>query len=182
MVRRLTHAGSLPRAFRSKNRRSSGFLSVDEIELIAEEIGSTDQARERLEWLRVHGAWGRAVGPHLKAVARPGLYRQGHLTVEVPDTAWKRELDRLRPEILSRLATLLPVRAVERITFRVNARQPAEALAAAPSGEESLPKAFPALAPDILASLAQVGDAALRDRLGQVMGQYLARTRGSGDH
>jgi hypothetical protein len=182
MVRRLTHAGFLPRVFRSTRRRPSEFKSVDEIELSAEEIGTTDRARERLEWLRVHGAWGRAVGPHLKAVARPGSYRHGHLTVEVPDSAWKREMDRLGPEIVSRLATLLPARAVERITFRVTGRRPAAAPAAAPPGGDGLPKASPALAPEMLASLAQVGDATLRHRLEQVMGQYLARTRRTGDH
>ena len=182
MESRFTPAGSLPRAPRTRRRRPSEFLGVDEIDLIVEEIGATDRARGRLEWLQVHAAWGRAVGPHLRAVARPGAYRQGHLTVHVPDSAWKRELDRLRPEFLSRLAALLPARAVERITFRVAERVASGAQDASASVGEGGPKLSPTPAPEMLASLAKVGDAWLRTRLQQVMGQYLSRSRRSGEH
>jgi hypothetical protein len=193
--------GSLSATRRHRRTRGeSDFLTLDEIALSSDALdgGSAPDAAatraeaensfaprsaDRLRLLRLQSAWGRAVGPHLKSVSRPCSYRASTLVVEVRDAAWKRELERARPEILSRLARLLPGHPLDHLSFRLESgmadRRSREApgtgaaARAAPAGE-SLP--FGAdLTVELFPSLEKVASDALRHRLREVMGRYLAR-------
>jgi len=167
---------------------SREFVSVEEIgsrTMLSSGLGSglTDSAQqsERLRRLRVESAWGRAVGAHLRSVTRPASCGVRRLTVDVSNPAWKRELERLKPAILSRLTTLLPSHPIDDISFRVNAGvaifpRPARALEAARQAPraEAPADATPADPSELAAPLRQVLDGPLRERLSRVVGRYLA--------
>jgi hypothetical protein len=188
-----------------RSRRSpeeSGFLTFDEVALFSDALvggagvdrstarhgvaeGYAPKSAERLRLLRLQSAWRRAVGPHLKTVSRPLSCNSSALVVEVRDSAWKRELERAGPEILSRLARLLPDHPIDRILFRLRPAGPhtgsEEArrawLPAEPiRTDETRP--IPAdLSVELAPSLERVADTALRERLREVMGRYLGAVR-----
>ena len=178
------------RRARRRIRGKSDFLTLDEIALNSNALvdgelatSSSQHGSERLLMLRVLSAWARAVGPHLKAVARPASCRQGRLMVDVRDAGWKRELERARPEILARMTRLLPDHPIREISFRLKSASP-DVLSPPPSGqnraailmadvtqhETGQPTA--AVPPP----LDQIADGDLRNHLRQVMGRYLARS------
>jgi len=167
---------------------SREFVSVEEIgsrTMLSSGLGSglTDSAQqsERLRRLRVESAWGRAVGAHLRSVTRPASCGVRRLTVDVSNPAWKRELERLKPAILSRLTTLLPSHPIDDISFRVNAGvaifpRPARALEPERQAPrvEAPAEATPQDPSELTAPLRQVLDGSLRERLSRVVGRYLA--------
>ena len=159
------------------------FFSVDEIGEISEGLFGSERAAQRLRMLRLDSAWARAVGPRLRAVARPSTFHARSLTVDVRDAAWKRELDRLKPEILSRLARLLTSHPIADINFRVrkvagrdDTAWPATARTREAASEQRLDPSAD-LEVEMSAPLQRVPDPGLRDRLSRVMGRYLARAR-----
>jgi len=162
---------------------SLGFCGIDQIGEVSDQILGTGRSAERLRLLQIDSAWGRAVGPHLRAAASPTGCHAGGLLVEVRDATWKRELEHLKPEILRRLRSLLPSRQIVDISFRVRgAARGAPAVPAAPTpvhppGGETLRDRSADLAIEMSVPLQRVPDRELRDRLSRVMGRYLAGVR-----
>ncbi|HEY3174980.1 MAG TPA: DUF721 domain-containing protein [Candidatus Polarisedimenticolia bacterium] len=183
-----------------RSRAESDFLTFDEVALFSDAlvtVGTPGRATalpghaeplaarsaERLRLLRLQTAWRRVVGPHLKTVSRPCSYKTSVLTVEVRDVSWRRELERARPEILSRLARLLPDHPVAQISFRLGAagsqpRGQEMGRTGVPVGHSTAPR-LPAaptdLAVEVSPTLETIADTSLRDHLRGVMGRYLAR-------
>jgi hypothetical protein len=93
---------------------TSDFLSLEEVGRLA---GGDSRSNGSLSRLAVFNAWSRAVGPTLRAVTRPSRYAQGRLVVEVISAVWRRELERLRGEILGRLNVLLPAGSVSSVSY-----------------------------------------------------------------
>lgn len=156
---------------------------MDAIALRPHEGAEQEGVASKLRLLRLQGAWSRAVGPQVRSVAMPLAFRSRRLLVQVADAAWRRELDRLKPEILQRLAALLPSEPIECITFRPGPSlprlQPSSAL---PDGEAGPRPSGTIVGPgldlaDLSAPLQRVEDPALRDRLRGVVGRYLERNR-----
>lgn len=160
---------------------SLGFSSVGDIGQISDRLFGAGQASERLRLLRLENAWGRAVGVHLRSVARPSAYHGRSLVVDVRDAGWKRELDRLKPEILFKLGRLLPSQQVDDISFRVRktAERMNEASATSPPAHAFRPEPQAGAEADSIvemsAHLLSVPDRQLRERLSLVMARYLAR-------
>ena len=182
------------------------FSSVDEIGRHSDRHFGSERFSERLRFLRLDHAWSLAVGAHVRGVARPSSCTAGSLIVDVRDAKWKKELDRLKPEILARLSPLLKPSQVRDIAFRVRKSAgddlaPASARLAAFAAAASAPPAPSALsvnAPrnrtlrpgmtdlpketasadrsELSSSLHDVTDHALKERLASVMVRYLART------
>ena len=65
-------------------------------------------------------AWKRVAGEGLARHAKPAKLRDTTLTVEVADDVWKKQLQRMSAELLSRLNKLLKRELVTAIDFRVN--------------------------------------------------------------
>jgi hypothetical protein len=93
---------------------TSDFLSLGEVGRLA---GGDSRSNGSLSRLAVFNAWSRAVGPTLHAVTRPSRFAQGRLVVEVISAVWRRELERLRGEILGRLDVLLPAGSVSSVSY-----------------------------------------------------------------
>jgi len=134
-----------------------------------------------MDLVRLTRAWSTVVGTHLGAATRPAWYSVGRLVVEVKDATWKRELERLAPEIQTRLETLAGVPRVDGITFRVRAAR-FQAIPGGGQGKTSRTAAAPPakgrrqeITDELRGSLERVSDTALRDRLTVVMGKYLTR-------
>ena len=178
------------RRARQRIRGKSEFLILDEIALNSDALvlgelapGRSQQGTERLLMLRVLSAWARAVGPHLKTVARPASCRQGRVMVDVRDAAWKRELERARPEILMRMTRLLPGHPIREISFRLKSANPGD-LSAPPPGQNPAVILMADVArsetvrpaTEVSQPSEQNADGDLRSHLHQVMGRYLARS------
>jgi hypothetical protein len=95
-------------------RVTSDFLSLEEVGRLA---GGDSRSNGSLSRLAVFNAWSRAVGPTLRMVTRPSRYAHGRLVVEVISAVWRRELERLRGEILGRLDVLLPAGSVSSVSY-----------------------------------------------------------------
>lgn len=177
------------RRTRRRIRGKSDFAAFDEIALFSDALtgdelapGRTPAAAERLLLLKLLGAWSRAVGPHLKAVAWPASCREGRLTVEVRDAGWKRELERARPEIHSRLARLMPDQPIREIAFRLKSVLPEGSTATVARRDTAAAPAPPLARPagravlDAAQPLRPGPACDLSDQLRQVMGRYLSRS------
>ena len=160
-------------------RSSEGFSGLHEIALADRPLGAQALQPAPMRLLRLQTAWARAVGAPLRDVARLRACAGQRLQVDVPDAAWKREMDRLKPHILERLAREVPCAPVTELDFHVT-RAP-RAVPSAPFGVRPLPPAAPQPKADrplpegLFHALAQVEDPSLRGRLERVMGRYLAR-------
>ena len=182
------------RRTRGRIRGKSDFAGFDEIALFSDALagaesaaGATPMSAERLLMFRVISAWARAVGPHLRAVGQPVSCRQGRLVVDVRDAGWKKELERVRPEILSRMVRLLPDGSIRELSFRLRgvmhdgispasaAQAHAERAPAATLLELPRPAARRTMAvvPPVIETRTQED---LGNQLRQVMGRYLARS------
>jgi hypothetical protein len=165
---------------RRVGRRSEEFSGLHEIALSDRPTGVQAMGSAQMRLLRLQTSWARAVGAPLRDVARLRACAGERLLVDVPDAAWKREMDRLKPHILERLAREVPCPPVTDLAFTIRpgarlsagARAVAPWLAAAtaapPGGSEPLPEA-------LSGALTHVEDPALRGRLGEVMERYLSR-------
>lgn len=147
-----------------------GFFGLEEILLGGRPLPGSERAPQ-LRSLGLAAAWKRAVGEPLCAVTRPGGHSTGRLVVEVRDAAWKRELERLAPEILARLARLLPFERIDAIVFRVDAGAPRTP---PPDGARVRSVRAPGETPALAGRLEELADQELSDRLRLVMGRYLA--------
>ncbi len=102
-------------------------------------------------------AWKRVAGEGLARHAKPTMLRDMTLTVEVADDVWKKQLQRMSRELISRMNRLLKRELVKTIDFRVN---PALGKGTAATRQrQSAP-----LPDQIISSAAGIEDPELRDR------------------
>jgi len=165
---------------RGRRGRIADFLRLDEVARGTDGLEDLRAGGGKMDLLRVKGAWGGVVGPHLHAATRPAWYSAGHLVVDVRDAAWKRELECLGPEIKARLSALEGLPRIESLTFRARSarfQSPASgpAVRRSPESGQAAADSLEHLS-DLMAPLQQVPDAALRERLMAVMGRYLLHT------
>jgi len=106
----------------ARTRRPGGFLSLEAVGHLA---GGSTLRDTPLSRLAVFSAWGRAVGPTLGCVTKPALFARGRLVVDVSDPVWVRELERLAPQVLSRLHEHLPPGSVTALSYRIRPGEPA---------------------------------------------------------
>lgn len=155
------------------------FCGVDEIAL--GEMPGTKLGGDRMRRLRVQGAWAVAVGWQIRKVTRPCSLRSDTLTVEVRDRAWLAELEKLAPRITARLKALIPGDPVRKVVFRIG---PVAQPQVSTRPDDRLPEhakgARPGTGSGMSASLAKVGDEALRDRLESIIDRYLLHKRAAG--
>jgi hypothetical protein len=104
-------------------------------------------------------AWKRVAGEGLARHAKPIMLRDMTLTVEVADEVWKKQLQRMSAELVSRMNRLLRHELVKTIGFRVNPALNKSSMRGAEQtrSRESLPA-------EIISSAAEIEDPELRDR------------------
>ncbi len=102
-------------------------------------------------------AWKRVAGEGLLRQAKPAGLCDATLTVEVADDVWKKQLQQMSTELISRLNKLLKREVVKAIDFRVNPAVGKTNTGAAQHQPEPLPE-------KIISSAAGIEDPELRDR------------------
>ena len=132
-----------------------------------------------VELSRIAAAWPRAVG---EAVARNAwplrLGRDGTLHVATSSATWAFELDRLAPELQSRLAATLGERAVRPLRFRVGPVPEPAGSTATPSEQRAIVSAAAASeAAEADSAAAEIEDPELRELVRRAARASLARTR-----
>jgi len=65
-------------------------------------------------------AWKRVAGEGLAHHAQPTMLRDTKLTVEVADDVWKKQLQRMSVELISRVNRLMKRELITAIEFRIN--------------------------------------------------------------
>jgi hypothetical protein len=103
-------------------------------------------------------AWKRVSGEGLARHARPTMLRDTTLTVEVADDVWKKQLQRMSTELISRINRLLKRELVKAIDFRVNPTRGKANAAAGGQGQRA------PLPDKIISSAAGIEDPELRER------------------
>src|SRR5262249_42594081 len=104
-------------------------------------------------------AWKRVAGEGLAQHATAMSLREKTLTVAVADDVWKKQLERMSKELVSRINKLLRRDVVTVIEFRVNARAINRSGARTTTTDKTAPP--PA---SVVASAAEIEDAELRER------------------
>jgi hypothetical protein len=104
-------------------------------------------------------AWKRVAGEGLARHARPTILRETKLTVEVADDVWKKQLQRMSVELISRVNRLLKRELVKTIEFRVN-----PALSKSSTREPKQTRHGELLPDNIISSAAGIEDPDLRER------------------
>jgi hypothetical protein len=104
-------------------------------------------------------AWKRVAGEGLARHAQPVTLRDTTLTVEVADEVWKKQLQRMSVELVSRMNRLLKRELVKTIGFRVNPALSKRIMHSAEQTRDSQP-----LPADIISSAAEIEDPELRER------------------
>jgi hypothetical protein len=121
----------------------------------------------------VRAAWPLAVGPELGRRTEVVGLEKRTLRVRVPDRRWRKELHRMQPELLRRLAQLAGALAPVRLGFVDGGVAEAPEPVAA---EEAPP---PALADEVTASAAAIEDDEIRERFLESAARYLGRGKGT---
>jgi hypothetical protein len=103
-------------------------------------------------------AWKRVAGEGLAHHATPISLRETTLVVAVADDMWKKQLERMSKELVSRINKLLRRAVVTAIEFRVNARAIKRSGARLATSKIVEPPA------NVLVSAAEIEDAELRAR------------------
>jgi hypothetical protein len=161
---------------RREARPGSGFRGLHEIVIADRSSGDDALTAGQLRMLRLQTAWARTIGAPLKEIARLRVCAGGRLVVDVPDALWKREMERIKPRILERLAREVPCAPVTDLSFFVRGRIPSPA-AKPPDGAAEAPAARPTPFPlpeRLSDALSSVSDTTLRGHLGEVMERYLS--------
>ena len=104
-------------------------------------------------------AWKRVSGEGLARHAKPASLRDTTLTVEVADDVWKKQLQRMSMELISRINKLLKRELVKTIDFRVN---PVLGKRGTRSTEQTGKRQL--LPDNIISSAAKIEDPELRER------------------
>ena len=103
-------------------------------------------------------AWKRVTGDGLAPHTKPISLRNATITVEVADEVWKKQLQRMSVELISRMNKLLRHELVKAIDFRVN---PGLDNRSAKGKRKQNPQSLPA---HIISSAAGIEDRELRER------------------
>jgi len=170
------------RSGRPVRRRASRFIPLEAIDLAALEIDTERAATQRVAGVQAHAAWRRAVGEGLRSRARVSGYHDGRFLIDVPDAAWKRELEQLEPVLLDRLRRCAAGLRIAGLAFRIRAASPpvpgAVETAWRPPASGVGGGASPEEASHVMdAALSRIADVDLRGRLWQVAGRCLAHRR-----
>jgi hypothetical protein len=122
-------------------------------------------------------AWKRVAGEGLARHAKPTMLRDTALTVEVADEVWKKQLQRMSAELVSRMNRLLRRELVKTIAFRVNPalNKPSTRGAEQARNRQSLPA-------DIISSAAEIEDPELRDRFMRAATNCIDRREANANH
>jgi hypothetical protein len=104
-------------------------------------------------------AWKRVAGEGLARHAKPTRLRDTTLTVEVADDVWKKQLQRMSAELISRMNRLLKRELVKTIDFRVNL-----AIGKSLTRASERPGHMRQLPENIISSAAGIDDPELRER------------------
>lgn len=102
-------------------------------------------------------AWKRVAGEGLAGHTKPTMLRHTTLTVEVADELWKKQLQRMSAELISRVNKLMKRELVTAIDFRVNPALGRPKTAAPKDDHEPLPD-------NVISAAAQIDDPELRER------------------
>lgn len=122
--------------------------------------------------LLLRAAWPRAVGAELARRTELVALEKGTLRVRVPDARWRRELHRLRKDILTALRGLAGELAPRRLGFVEGA------VAAPPPAAPHAPVDTAAEAPDAVQRHAEaIADPEIRALFVASAGRYLSRRR-----
>jgi len=165
---------------RREARPGSGLRGLHEIVVVDRAAGEDALSASQLRMLRLQTAWARAIGAPLKEIARLRVCAGERLVVDVPDALWKREMERMKPRILERLAREVPCAPVTDLSFFVRGASPsagAKAPVAADARYPEPPAAAPPVSPlpeGLSDALRSVSDSDLRGHLGRVMERYLS--------
>lgn len=121
-------------------------------------------------------AWKRIAGEGLAHHATPMRLHDGTLVVAVADDVWKKQLERMSKELVSRINKLLRREVVTAIEFRANARaMKNRAHAASAAKGKVVPPA------NVIASAAEIEDADLRERFIRAAANCIDRREAIGD-
>jgi hypothetical protein len=104
-------------------------------------------------------AWKRVAGDGLARHAKPIMLRDTTLTVQVADDVWKKQLQRMSAELISRVNRWLKRELVKTIDFRVN-----PALSKSSTREAKQTRNGELLPDNIISSAAKIEDPDLRER------------------
>ena len=152
----------------AKRRRRKNLDAPEPMEALLDRAGEDRFARRRppipmREWKLV-------VGPRIADRAHPISLERGILLVKVTTSVWANELSMLAPELVARLRAR--EFAVDQLRFRVGPLD----LPDRPPERRTTRKVPPpvALAPELKAPIAQIGDAELRDVISRAASANLA--------
>ncbi len=126
--------------------------------------------------------WTEVVGPLLSRHTEPVRLSDGTLTIRVDSPAWKSELEFIKPELLERLAPLLPAGELKRIQLKQGSLRLAPGNAAVPVPVPLFqpPPPRPEEIARITQAVAEVADPDLRDLLYRLGIKLAVRNRDAG--
>ena len=117
-------------------------------------LGPNSETDEALAFI----AWGRCAGEQLKARTKAIEFFEKRLVVAVKDLTWRRHLEELSPQLVSKLNAMLGEGSVRFIEFRIE-----------PAAVQAQIKKSPVrdrgeLSPSISAAAREISDEALREQ------------------
>ncbi len=121
----------------------------------------------------VFAAWNAAVGDAVRKVCVPVRLNARRLFIATVDQTWKTQLDRLAPQLIFRLNSLLGAPLVTQIVLRVDPAAVAEAHP--PRAEPSFEGDPAAHAAGLAADAQAIADPTLRETFLRAAGRCLAR-------
>ena len=134
--------------------------------------------RDRLDEVRLRGAWNALVGPDAARRSRPQALTNGCLHVVVDNSPWLQELTLRSGELTSRIAAQFhTIRALRFTLGRVDERP---AAASPPAGDRSTRELTPDDVSEIEASVAPIRDPEARAAARRLMGPARRSARPGG--
>ncbi|HKY32092.1 MAG TPA: DciA family protein [Candidatus Polarisedimenticolia bacterium] len=146
---------------RHRGEDPRGFLRLDPVAAV--QLALPGFSTDRIRTLQAAACWERAAGRAVARVAAVTGMSRGVLRIEVQDADWRRELDRLKPVLLRRLAEELPEARIDDLSWTV---RPGGRRGARPGSDGH----------HAVRGAEQGGETGLDERLAGVRGRYLARS------
>jgi hypothetical protein len=120
-------------------------------------------------------AWKRVAGEGLVRHTKPTMLRHMTLTVEVADEVWKKQLQRMSLELISRVNKLMKRELVTAIDFRINPALGRPKTASRKDYYEPLPD-------NVISAAAQIDDPELRERFMRAASNCIDRREANLNH
>jgi hypothetical protein len=120
-------------------------------------------------------AWKRVAGEGLARHTKPTMLRHMTLTVEVADEVWKKQLQRMSLELISRVNKLMKRELVTAIDFRINPALGRSKTAVRKDAHEPLPD-------NVISAAAQIDDPELRERFMRAASNCIDRREANLNH